>query len=102
MKQRLLWPGAGFFSWQPCSPYRSRQAGIWDEGNIENGQALFNANCASCHLVTNEVLAAPASVASPTAGAGDEILVQWIQNPPAAATGDPCKSLVDRYVGTYG
>ncbi|MGB0509963.1 MAG: c-type cytochrome, partial [Flavobacteriales bacterium] len=34
-------------------------AGIWDEGDIENGQALFNANCASCHKVTNEVLAAP-------------------------------------------
>ncbi len=30
-------------------------AGIWDEGDIENGQALFNANCASCHLVSNEV-----------------------------------------------
>ena len=34
-------------------------AGVWDEGDIEAGQALFNANCASCHKVTNEVLAAP-------------------------------------------
>lgn len=80
-------------------------AGIWDEGNIENGQALFNANCASCHKVTNEVLAAPglAGIADRW-GSSDEILVQWIQNPQAAAaTGDPyVKSLVDRYVGTYG
>ena len=34
-------------------------ADIWEEGDIEAGQALFNANCASCHKVTNEVLAAP-------------------------------------------
>ena len=34
-------------------------AGIWEEGDIEAGQALFNANCASCHKVTAEVLAAP-------------------------------------------
>ena len=80
-------------------------AGIWDEGDIENGQALFNANCASCHKVTNEVLAAPglAGIADRW-GSSEEILVQWIQNPQAAAaTGDPyVKSLVDRYVGTYG
>ena len=83
----------------------SLQAGIWDEGDIENGQALFNANCASCHKVTNEVLAAPglAGIAERW-GSSEEILVQWIQNPQAAAaTGDPyVKSLVDRYVGTYG
>ena len=80
-------------------------AGIWDEGDIENGQALFNANCASCHLVSNEVLAAPglAGIAERW-GSSEEILVQWIQNPQAAAaTGDSyVKSLVDRYVGTYG
>ena len=53
------------------------QAGIWDEGNIENGQALFNANCASCHKVTNEVLAAPglAGIADRW-GSSEEILVQ--------------------------
>ena len=83
----------------------SLQAGIWDEGDIENGQALFNANCASCHLVTNEVLAAPglAGIADRW-GSSEELLVQWIQNPQAAAaTGDSyVKSLVDRYVGTYG
>ena len=32
---------------------------IWEGGSIENGQSLFNANCASCHKVTDEVLAAP-------------------------------------------
>ena len=79
-------------SWQqPCSVRPlAMTAGIWDEGNIENGQALFNANCASCHLVTNEVLAAPglAGIADRW-GSSDEILVQWIQNPQAAAaTGD--------------
>ena len=83
----------------------SMKAGIWDEGNVENGQALFNANCASCHKVTNEVLAAPglAGIAERW-GSSEEILVQWIQNPQGAAeTGDPyVKSLVDRYVGTYG
>ena len=83
----------------------SMKAGIWDEGNVENGQALFNANCASCHKVTNEVLAAPglAGIAERW-GSSEEVLVQWIQNPQGAAeTGDPyVKSLVDRYVGTYG
>ena len=37
-------------------PTSLQAAGIWDEGDIENGQALFNANCASCHLVTGDVL----------------------------------------------
>jgi len=78
---------------------------IWEGGDVENGQALFNANCASCHLVTADVLAAPglAGIADRW-GASDELLVQWIQNPQgAAATGDGyIKSLVDRYVGTYG
>lgn len=80
-------------------------AGVWDEGNVENGQALFNANCASCHKVTNEVVAAPglAGIAERW-GASEELLVQWIQNPQGAAeSGDPyIKSLVQRYVPTYG
>ena len=80
-------------------------AGIWDDGNIEEGQALFNANCASCHKVTNEVLAAPglAGIADRW-GASEELLVQWIQNPQGAAeSGDSyIKSLVSRYVPTYG
>ena len=80
-------------------------AGVWDEGDIEAGQALFNANCASCHKVTNEVLAAPglAGIADRW-GASEELLVKWIQNPQGAAeSGDGyIKSLVDRYVPTYG
>ena len=78
---------------------------IWEGGDVENGQALFNANCASCHLVTADVLAAPGLAGIKDRwGATDELLVQWIQNPQgAAATGDGyVKSLVDRYVGTYG
>ena len=78
---------------------------IWEGGSIENGQSLFNANCASCHKVTDEVLAAPglAGIADRW-GASDELLVKWIQNPQEAAeSGDPyIKSIVDRYVGTYG
>lgn len=78
---------------------------IWEGGSVENGQALFNANCASCHKVTNEVLAAPGLAGIRERWtSGDELLVKWIQNPQAAAeSGDPyIKSLVDRYVGTYG
>ena len=78
---------------------------IWEGGDVDNGQALFNANCASCHLVTADVLAAPglAGIADRW-GSSDELLVQWIQNPQgAAATGDGyIRSLVERYVGTYG
>ena len=73
---------------------------IWEGGDVENGQGLFNANCASCHLVTDGVLAAPglAGIADRW-GSSDELLVQWIQNPQgAAATGDGyIKSLVERY-----
>ena len=32
---------------------------IWEGGDVENGQGMFNANCASCRLVTDGVLAAP-------------------------------------------
>lgn len=80
-------------------------AGIWEEGDVEAGQALFNANCASCHKVTNEVLAAPglAGIADRW-GSSEELLIKWIQNPQGAAeSGDAyIKSLVDRYVPTYG
>ena len=80
-------------------------AGIWDEGDIANGESLFKANCASCHKVTAEVLAAPGLAGIKDRwDSSDEMLVKWIQNPQgAAATGDPyVKSLVERYVGTYG
>ena len=81
---------------------RNLCAVYWEGGDVSG---LFNANCASCHLVTDGVLAAPglAGIADRW-GASDELLVQWIQNPQgAAATGDGyIKSLVERYVGTYG
>jgi mono/diheme cytochrome c family protein len=80
-------------------------AGVWDTGDVENGQSLFNANCASCHKVTDEVLAAPglAGIADRW-GASEDLLILWIQDPQAAAeSGDPyIKGLVERYVGTYG
>lgn len=80
-------------------------AGIWEEGDPANGEALFNANCASCHKITNEVLAAPGLAGIKDRwGTSEDLLLQWIQNPQgAAATGDKyIKSLVDRYVTTYG
>lgn len=80
-------------------------AGVWDSGDTENGQALFNANCASCHKVTDEILAAPGLAGiSDRWASSEEMMVLWIQDPQAAAeTGDPyISSLIDRYVGTYG
>jgi len=80
-------------------------AGVWDEGDVVNGESLFKANCASCHKITAEVLAAPGLAGIKERwGASDEMLVKWIQNPQGAAeTGDPyVKSLVERYVPTYG
>ena len=80
-------------------------AGVWDTGDIENGQALFNANCATCHKVTDEVLAAPGLAGiSERWGSSEEMLILWIQDPQAAAElGDPyINGLVERYVGTYG
>ena len=78
---------------------------IWEGGNPTNGQSLFNANCAACHKITDELLVGP--------GLGglqerwmtsEEMLVMWVQNPQEAQeTGDKyIKGMVDRYVGTYG
>ena len=79
--------------------------GIWEGGDPINGQSLFNANCASCHKLTNEVLVGPGLAGIQDRwGSTDELLVQWIQNPQEAAeSGDKyIKSIVNRYVGTYG
>lgn len=80
-------------------------AGIFDEGDYDNGEALFKANCASCHKPTAENLAAPglAGVAERW-GASEELLVTWIQNPQAAiATGDPyITGLVKQWEASYG
>ena len=78
---------------------------IWEGGDPVNGQSLFNVNCASCHKVTDEILAAPGLAGLQERWtAGDDLLVQWIQAPQEAAeSGDKyIKSIVDRYVGTYG
>jgi cytochrome c551/c552 len=80
-------------------------ADIHSGGDAEKGKALFNANCASCHKVTDEVLAAPGLAGIDKRWAGkDDLLIKWIQNPKAAAaTGDAyIKGLVDKYVATYG
>ena len=67
----------------PCTA----TAGVWEDGDIEAGQALFNANCASCHKVTNEVLGGPGPWrALPIAGGRvRNCWCKWIQNPQGAA-----------------
>lgn len=83
----------------------SGMAGVWDEGDPANGEQLFNANCASCHYINKEVRAAPGlGGIKDRWSASEELLVLWIQNPQKAAeSGDPyIKSLVERYVPTYG
>lgn len=80
-------------------------ASIHEGGDKAKGEQLFNANCASCHRITDEVLAAPGLAGINQRWAGkDALLVKWIQNPQgAAATGDPyIKGLVDKYVATFG
>lgn len=65
-------------------------AGIFDEGEYEKGEVLFKANCATCHKPTSQPLAAPglAGIADRW-GSSEEMLVNWVQNPPAAlASGD--------------
>lgn len=80
-------------------------ASIHEGGDVANGEKLFKANCASCHKVTDEVLAAPGLKGIDQRWAGkDALIVKWIQNPQAAAgTGDPyIKGLVAKYVGQFG
>jgi mono/diheme cytochrome c family protein len=80
-------------------------ATIHEGGDKVKGEQLFNANCASCHRITDEVLAAPGLGGIDKRWAGkDALLVKWIQNPQAAAaSGDPyIKGLVEKYVPTYG
>jgi cytochrome c2 len=80
-------------------------AGIFEGGDAAKGESLFKANCASCHKVTAEVLAAPGLEGLEGRWKGkDALLVKWIQNPQgAAATGDPyIKSLVDKWMPNFG
>ena len=80
-------------------------ASIHDGGDAVNGEKLFKANCASCHKITEEVLAAPGLKGIDQRWAGkDALLIKWIQNPQAAAgTGDAyVKGLVDKYVSQFG
>lgn len=80
-------------------------ASIHEGGDAAKGKQLFTANCASCHKVTDEALAAPGLKGIDQRWAGkDALIVKWIQNPQAAAaTGDPyIKGLVEKYVPTFG
>ena len=80
-------------------------ASIHEGGDVAKGEQLFNANCASCHKITNEVLAAPGLGGVDQRWAGkDALLVKWIQNPQAAAaTGDAyIKQLVATNVPLFG
>jgi mono/diheme cytochrome c family protein len=83
----------------------SYAANIHEGGDPVKGAELFNANCASCHKITDEILAAPGLKGISDRWAGkDELIIKWINNPQAAAaSGDAyVKGLVDKYVGTYG
>lgn len=78
---------------------------IWEVGDPINGQVLFNTNCASCHKITDEVLVGPGLAGIQKRWkSSDDMLVQWVQNPQEAyESGDKyIKSVVDRYVVTYG
>jgi mono/diheme cytochrome c family protein len=80
-------------------------ASIHEGGDAAKGEKLFKANCASCHKITDEVLAAPGLKGVDQRWSGkDALIVKWIQNPQAAAgTGDPyVKGLVEKYVGQFG
>ena len=80
-------------------------ASIHEGGDAANGEKLFKANCASCHKITEEVLAAPGLKGIDQRWAGkDALLIKWIQNPQgAAASGDAyVKGLVDKYVSQFG
>jgi len=81
------------------------RASIHEGGDAAKGEQLFKANCASCHKITNEVVAAPglAGVSDRWAGK-DALLVKWVQNPQAAAaTGDAyIKGLVATNVPLFG
>ncbi|MEY2764631.1 MAG: hypothetical protein RLZZ205_1055 [Bacteroidota bacterium] len=80
-------------------------ASIHEGGDAAIGEKLFKANCASCHKITEEVLAAPGLKGIDQRWAGkDALLIKWIQNPQAAAgSGDPyIKGLVDKYVPQFG
>ncbi len=80
-------------------------ASIHEGGDAAKGEQLFKANCASCHKITNEVLAAPGLQGIDQRWAGkDALLVKWIQNPQAAAaSGDAyVKGLVATYVPQFG
>lgn len=80
-------------------------ASIHEGGDVAKGEQLFKANCASCHKITNEVLAAPGLGGVDQRWSGkDALLVKWIQNPQAAAaTGDAyIKQLVATNVPLFG
>jgi len=78
---------------------------IHEGGDAAKGEQLFKANCASCHKITDEVLAAPGLKGVVDRWKGkDELLVKWVQNPNAAiATGDAyVKGLIAQYAANFG
>lgn len=80
-------------------------AGIFDEGDAAKGKQVFNANCASCHSITDEKLAAPGlGGIDERWGSTEEMLVQWILNPNAAIkTGDAyIAGIVEQYEAQFG
>jgi len=83
----------------------STLAGVFDGGDAAKGEAVFKANCASCHSIDGSIVAAPSlqGVADRWAGK-DALIVKWIQNPNGAlATGDAyVKGMVAKYQAQFG
>ena len=60
-------------------------AQIFEGGDPVKGEKLFKSNCAACHKITNEALAAPGlGGIADRWGSTDEMLVQWVKNPKKA------------------
>jgi len=60
-------------------------AQIFEGGDPAKGEKLFKSNCAACHKITNEALAAPGlGGIADRWGSTDEMLVQWVKNPKKA------------------
>lgn len=81
------------------------QAQVFEGGDAEKGEKLFKSNCAACHSITSDVVAAPGLGGIVDRwGSTDEMMIQWIKNPKKALeTGDPyVQSLIDQYQSSYG
>lgn len=95
------------FSFLVCLLFSSTPtfAGIFDEGDAAAGEAVYKANCAACHSIGSDLVAAPGLQGIDERwGTSEELMVQWIQNPNAALkTGDEyITAIVEQWQGQFG